>query len=84
MPAPQKTRAERVSEAVTLLKKLKEVDIGPSEPGYIFCKEKMDLWIQDGKSASYKVEFPHHGRKGELVLPARQGVSPSIHLKAPT
>lgn len=84
MPVPEKTRFDRVKEAVTLLKKLQEVGIPATDPGYRQCKEKIDLWIQEGKSASYQIEFPRHGRKGELVLPMRQGIPPSLNLRAPT
>lgn len=84
MAPPEKTMADRVRETVTLLKKLKEVGIGATDPGYRQCKEYMDLWIREGKSASYTIEFPRHGRKGELNLPMRQGLPPSLNLRAPT
>jgi len=39
-----KTKAERVQEAVTLLKKLKELGIVVSDPGYKQAKAFLDTW----------------------------------------
>jgi hypothetical protein len=80
--APEKTKEDRVRETVTLLKKLLEVGVCTTDPGYIESKKAMDAWIADGRSVSQTIEFPTIGRRGELVLPRKQSAAASLLLKA--
>ena len=75
------TKEERVKETVTILRKLQEVGIAPTEPGYVQVKTFMTTWINDGGSFTHTVEFPRYGRRGELVLPNRTGKTASLLLK---
>jgi hypothetical protein len=75
------TKSERVKETVTILKKLQEVGIATTEPGYVEVKTLMTAWINDGGQHTHTVEFPRYGRKGTLVLPARAGRTASLMLK---
>jgi hypothetical protein len=79
-----KTKAERVQEAVRILKKLQEVGIRVSDSGYHETKEYLDEWIKNGESRSYKYEFVRYGRKCELVLPSRVERAATMVLRAPT
>lgn len=79
-----KTKAERVQEAVRILKKLQEVGIRVHDPGYQETKGYLDEWIKVGESRSYKYEFVRYGRKCELNLPSRVERAAELHLKAPT
>ena len=76
--------AERLSETVTILKKLQEVGITDSEPGYLQVKSLMTAWVKSEATttADHRVEFPRHGRRGDLVLPWRAGRSASLNLRA--
>ncbi len=77
----ENTKAERVKETVTILRKLQEVGIPTTDPGYIQTKELMDAWIRDGGRQEHTVLFPRFERRGELVLPGRAGQSASLLLK---
>jgi len=78
-----KTKAERVQEAVTLLKKLKELGIVVSDPGYKQAKAFLDTWIQDGEEANHEFWFPRYGRKAVIDLPKRVERAATLKLLAP-
>ena len=80
---PDKSKEDRVKETITILKKLKELGIAETEPGYVLTKQHMSKWVHDGEAASYSVEFPRYGRRAELVLPRRADRAASLALKAP-
>lgn len=66
-----KSKMDRVKEAITILKKLKELGIPQSEPGYYMTKEKLDEWIAGGDEWDGRIDFPRFQRRAELVLPVR-------------
>jgi hypothetical protein len=68
---PLKSKADRVKESITILKKLKELGIPNNEPGYYMTKEKLDEWIQGGPQWDGRIDFPRFQRRAELVLPVR-------------
>jgi hypothetical protein len=78
-----KTKAERVQEAVALLKKLKELGIVVSDPGYKQAKAFLDTWIQDGEEATHEFWFPRYGRKAVIDLPKRVEKAATLKLLAP-
>lgn len=78
-----KTKAERVKEAVEILKKFVEVGIRQTDPGYRETKQYLDEWIKTGESRTYKYVLHRYARKVELILPAREGVAPTCHLFPP-
>jgi hypothetical protein len=81
MPPAAKAKEERLKETITILKKLQEVGIADTDPGYTESKRLMSKWIHDGEAATHRVEFPRHGRTAELVLPWRADRAASLHLK---
>ena len=80
-PPPDKTKEERVRETVTILKKLQEVGIADSDPGYKQVKELMTAWVATGEAASHTIDFYRAGRRGELVLPRRADRAAGLALK---
>jgi hypothetical protein len=78
-----KTKAERVKEAVQILKKFVEVGIRQTDPGYRQTKQYLDEWIKTGESRTYKYELMRYARKVELILPSREGIAPTCHLFPP-
>lgn len=68
---PLKSKADRVKESITILKKLKELGIPNNEPGYYMTKEKLDEWIAGGDQWDGRIDFPRFQRRAELVLPVR-------------
>jgi hypothetical protein len=81
MPPIPKSKEERLKETITILKKLQEVGIAETEPGYTESKRLMSKWIHDGEAATHYVEFPRYGRRAELVLPSRADRAASLLLK---
>ena len=75
--------AERVTEAVQILKTFVEVRIRQTDPGYRETKQYLDEWIKTGESRTYKYELLRYARKVELILPAREGIAPTCHLFSP-
>lgn len=80
---PLKSKADRVKESITILKKLEELGIPSTEPGYQQTKMKLDQWIQGGNQWSGRIDFPRFGRRAELVLPIRPDRIISMKLFAP-
>jgi hypothetical protein len=79
-----KTKGERLAEVVTLLKKLINVGIPVTDPGYKQCKAIMDAWITDTTTDNVKEEihFMRYGRVGHLSLFSESGKNPVFVLKA--
>jgi len=66
-----KTRAERATEGVEIMKKLRDlVNIG--DPAYIYTKEVITQWIQEGETIKESIGFPRYGRRLDLLLPKRK------------
>ena len=78
----QKTKAERVKESVTLLKRLMEVGIHSEDLGYKATKQVLDTWISDGLPKTETIDFARYGRIGHLTLPQDSGKPPTFLLKA--
>ena len=78
----QKTKAERVKESVTLLKRLMEVGIHSEDLGYKATKQALDTWISDGAPKTETIDFARYGRIGHLTLPEHSGKPPTFLLKA--
>ena len=82
MVGQEKTKEERVAEGMTILFKLREVGIEDSNPGVKVIKDAVRTWINDGIPVSLKrIEFGRINRVGELVLPRRSGVQPTLLLR---
>jgi hypothetical protein len=81
-PPPEKPKEDRVREAITILNKLKEVGIADTDPGYVAVKTHMSEWVKTGEAAAHTIEFPRHGRRGELTLPHRADRAAGLSLKA--
>lgn len=78
---PEKPKAERLQETITILKKLQEIGIPETDPGYMEAKAALSSWVQTGESANHTILFARHSRRGTLVLPRRAGVAASFLLK---
>ena len=81
MPTP-KPKSERVQEAVQILKKMKEIGIVVTDPGYIETKSVLDTWIADGVERKAEIFFRRYGRIGHMKLPAYKPAVASYMLKA--
>ena len=75
-----KPKEERLTETITLLKKLPEVGIPQSHYMFTQVKDRMSSWVADGPALSERLDFGSHW--GDLTLPVKQGRVASLDLKA--
>lgn len=80
---PLKSKMDRVKESITILKKLKELGIPVTEPGYYQTKERLDEWIAGGDLWEGRIDFPRFQRRAELLLPVRPDRVVSMTIFAP-
>jgi len=76
------SKLDRVKESVNILKKLKDLGIPETDPGYTGTKKVLDEWIFDGESKTAEVGFPRAGRIAHIFLPSMTNQKISVVLKA--
>ena len=74
-----KSKAERLKETITLLKKLPEVGIARESWAYSQVQDLMTAWVNGGPAVTEKIDFDSHW--GTLVLPIKEGNVSSLDLK---
>ena len=77
----EKTKADRLKEAVRLLKELERVGIRDTEPAYNEIKEMMTKWVKDGVAAAASIELVKFPRIADVALPATDNKAASINLR---
>lgn len=68
MTKVEKTKAERLSEGISLLKQMEE-RIDKDDVGFLELKRVITAWVQDGKAWDGRIEVESHNRYIELSLP---------------
>jgi len=76
----EKTKEDRVKEAITLLKKLPSAGIPTSHEVYIHINERISTWVKMGIPSLETIDLGSH--TGELSLPMIKDQNISFHLKA--
>lgn len=76
----EKTKEDRVREAVTLLKKLPTAGIPTEHEVYVHVNDRLSNWVKMGLPSSETIDLGTH--TGELVLPVVKDENISFHLKA--
>jgi hypothetical protein len=74
-----KSKAERLKETITLLKKLPDVGIARESWAYSQVQDLMTVWVNGGPAVTEKIDFESHW--GTLVLPVKEGKVSSLDLK---
>ena len=74
-----KSKAERLKETITLLKKLPDVGIARESWAYSQVQDLMTAWVNGGPAVTEKIDFESHW--GTLVLPIKEGKVSSLDLK---
>lgn len=69
----EKTKEERVREGMELLRKLREIGVGPYVIGWKETTDAVASWVRDGAAWHGKIKFPTMGRVAEIILPSRAG-----------
>ena len=81
MPAQPKPKEDRLKESMEILRKLEELGVARTEPGFQEVQRHMSAWVATGEADSFKAEFYRHGRRAECVLPARADRVATLALK---
>jgi hypothetical protein len=76
----EKTKEERLSEGISLLKQMKE-HLDPEEGAFLEMKRVITQWINDGKAWDGRIEVPSYGRYIELALPKSATVAATLAFK---
>jgi len=76
---PEKSKAERVMETVTLLKKLPKVGVPVEAYAYSQVQDFMTAWVNGAAASTHIIDFESH--IGTLVLPDKEGHVSSLDLK---
>lgn len=79
--AKVKPVGERLKEGVTLLRKILDLGIAETEPGYVVMKEHVDAWIKRDEAWSGKADFVRYGRRAYVTLPMKPGCEATAVLK---
>lgn len=72
---------ERVKEGVALIRKMLEIGIVETEPGYTAMKARVDAWIKKDEAWTGKIDFVRYGRRAYVNLPMRVGSEATAVLK---
>lgn len=67
-----KTLAERATEGVEIIRKLKALGVSMEDPYLIKTRTIINKWIKEGELINESIEFPRYGRRLELVLPKKR------------
>ena len=66
---------------MTLLRKIRDLGIAETEPGYVVMKEHVDAWIKRDEAWSGKADFVRYGRRAYVTLPMKPGCEATAVLK---
>ena len=77
----EKTKEERLTEGISLLKQLKEANVKETGKGFQELKQKISEWVATGLPWDGTIEFEEHGRIGEVELPRYNNKAGGIMFK---
>ena len=81
-----KSKKDKVSETVTLLKQILGLGIHENDVSYLEVKEYCKKWIEteEKKIFEYEIYFTRYGRDATLTLPWRSDKSCEFRMRAPS
>lgn len=82
MAQQEKTKYDRVKEAINLLKGLLNNGISDTNDAYTETKAHLDHWIKTGEAADHVVEMRTYRRTAYLTLPWAADKAAEMVLKA--
>ena len=79
-----KSKKDKVTETIRLLKQVLGLGIKEDDPSYIIVKKHCSEWInsEEKKIYEHEVEFPRYERKAILTLPWKNGKSCEFYMRA--
>ena len=82
LPHLDKTKYDRIKEAVNLLKGLINNGISDTNDAYSQTKAHLDEWIKTGEAADHVIEMRTYRRTAYLTLPRTADKAAEMVLKA--
>jgi hypothetical protein len=64
-----KTKTDRITEGISLLKQLRENGVKERSYGFIELKDKIKEWVSSEESWSGSIDFRDYGRVADVELP---------------
>jgi len=80
MTKVEKTKGERLTEGLSLIKQMKE-HLDPEEDGFVEMKRVITQWVNDGKAWDGRIEVPSYHRYIELSLPRSATLAATLAFK---
>ena len=77
----QKPIKERLNESMDILRKIQELGIVVTDPGYVALSKHMNEWIKGGETWKGNVDFHRWNRRAEVMLPTKPGTNAKCVLK---
>jgi len=81
MPPEVKSKAERLKDTIMILKKLQQVGIPKTNPGYQEIQAAMTEWVNSTEAATHVIPIARFGRDAELILPKDSGITAKLNLR---
>ena len=77
----EKTKEERLKEGISILTQLKEANVSQKGNGFQLLKKQISQWVTTGEAWEGIIEFPEHGRMGEVSLPRYNNRAAGMNFK---
>lgn len=72
-PKPVKPTVERIKESLVILKKIQELGISDTDPGYKALSAHFNDWVKGGETFQGTVDFYRWNRRAKVLLPTKPG-----------
>jgi len=76
-----KTKEERVKEGITILQKLRKIQIPQTNFGIQTIQKRISEWVSTGVAIKEVIVLPNYDRDAHLTLPVERNKSAEIVLR---
>jgi hypothetical protein len=80
-PAVLKTKDERLSNVVTVLKQIKDLGLSKEIPGIKEFYQICNKYVINGEAINGKIKLNGFKRELIYILPSRKGINPTTNLR---
>lgn len=71
---------ERVKESMEILRKIQELGIADTDPGYKALSARFNDWIRGGETFQGNIDFVRWNRRARVLLPTKVGATAKCDL----
>jgi hypothetical protein len=76
-----KSKKDRLSEGINILKQLSDAGVKKTSPGFIELKEKITEWVNSESSWQGVINFMEYGRIADIELPKYDNRAAGLNFK---